>query len=102
MAVDLLHRVRIAARAGHGVVWEPKHVQVLLSDPVYAALTRLERDELLNSTRESGEVRHQSRSALSAPKPNLAANEGDRFHSESEQCSIEELIAEWLKFHVSL
>ena len=102
MAVDLLHRVRIAARAGHGIVLEPEHVQVLLSDPVYAALTRLERDALLNSMRESAEVRHQSHSALSAPKPNLAATAGDRFLSEAEQCSVEDLIAEWLKFHVSL
>ena len=96
MAVDLLHRIRLAARARAGVVLDPRHVQVLLTDPVYAALTTLERDGLLNSAHESGQVCHQSRSARSTAKPNLAADAVVMFHSESEQSSVEELMSEWL------
>ena len=104
-----LDALRAAARTETQLVLPPDQVRILLSDDVYPLLSRLEANSLRN---ETGEQRRVAR---------LAASEQVDGRSDAVQLtmssdrngagpakelpntpSVEDLIAEWLKFHVAL
>lgn len=106
---ELLQGIRTSAQGGAGLVLDPVHVRILLSHNVYAALAELERSRLLQSTGEcpneptEPSLDHQeSRSREVGPdlfgqlETTAAAQEATR------SLDVEQLISEWLKFHVSL
>jgi integrase len=87
---DLLDRLRLGARSGSSVVLQPADVLLLMSDELYPTLAGVE-------ARRFGNLKLDTSDKTTDPRPPLEI----RNFQDSEAPSVEELISEWLKFHVS-
>lgn len=106
---SFLDALRGAARTGGQLMLAPDQVRILLSDEVYTNLCRLEMqtlrtegsEEILDGPRMGGETPNRRGDQFQP----AASCGSDHYHRSTELLqgpSVEELIAEWLKFHVAL
>ena len=88
---DLLDRLRRAARSGTSALLRPSDVLLLMSDELYPMLARIEAGRFPDPTTETN-----------CDTPHVQRPRDIHISGDTNVPSVEELIAEWLKFHVSL
>src|SRR5215212_4027543 len=106
---DFLDELRAAARSRRSILLCPESVRILMSEEVYSQLARLEAQALQYSSADDASKAPLSLGELTAcrtkPDSELArggeCNSADRSDERSDTPSVEDLISEWLKFHVS-
>ena len=104
-----LDALRAAARTGAQLVLPPEQVRILLSEEVYALLSRLEAQTFRAASAEDVNETPRTLSdpacrPINAPGPDTTARVSEAADSLSETPDapcVEALISEWLKFHVS-
>lgn len=106
---SFLDELRGAARSGGQLMLAPDQVRILLSDEVYANLCRLEvrtfRTGGLEEILDGPHMGRQTPNGRGDQHQPVASCGSDLYDGSTELLhgpSVEELIAEWLKFHVAL
>ncbi len=104
-----LDALRAAARTRAQLVLTPDHIRILLSDDVYALLSRIEAQSLRTTSSDelhggprvlcepANRPNHALEQATSPGDPGMVERSNETPHSPC----VEALISDWLKFHVS-
>ena len=92
-----LDGLRASASSGGALLLQPEEVRLLITDDVYAALSRLEVRELRHQF-EHGQEPSSLPWLSSAQRPEAPGQQGT---SHRESPGIEDLFSEWLKYHVA-
>jgi hypothetical protein len=104
---SFLEALRVAARTGGELVLPPHQVRVLLCDEVYTLLSRLEAQMLRNGRSEDLRARVVDAptmgggNAIERPATSDSAVVCRPNELAVARPNVEDLISEWLKFHVS-